>query len=55
MIDMCFSDADQHDRHYNKEYKEYAQGKKQVSLVCVNIFGELLEHDLIIYLLFYLP
>jgi len=49
MIDMRFAYADEHNGHDYKEDKEYAQGKKQVCLVCVDVFGELLKHDLIIY------
>lgn len=47
MLDMLFTDADEYDRYHNKKYEEYTQGKKQVSLVCVDVFSELLEHDLI--------
>ena len=49
MIDMWFAYADEHDGNYYKEDKEYAQRKKQVALVRVNIFCELLKHNLIIY------
>jgi hypothetical protein len=55
MIDMLFPDTDQQNGYYDKEDEENAQGKKQVSLVGVDIFSELLEHGLVIYLLFCWP
>jgi hypothetical protein len=54
MIYMRFADTDKHNRYYNKKHKEYPQREKQVSLVCVNVFCELLKQDVLIYWLFYL-
>jgi hypothetical protein len=45
---------DEHNGDYNKEDEEYTQGKKQVALVCGDVFCELFKHGMVIYLPVYL-